>query len=45
MTELEAQALSEFICFSCKVKEIKKFAEEFIRHEAGEIDNNGNEVS
>jgi hypothetical protein len=45
MTELEAQALPEFICLSCEVKEIKKFAEDFIRHEAGEIDDDGNEVS
>ena len=45
MTELEAQALSEFICLSCEVKEIKKFSDDFIRHEAGEIDDDGNEVS
>jgi hypothetical protein len=45
LTELEAQTLPEFICLSCEVKDIKKFAEDFIRHEAGEIDDDGNEVS
>jgi hypothetical protein len=45
LTEKKAQALSEFICLSCEVKEIKKFAEDFIRHEAGEIDDDGNEIS
>jgi hypothetical protein len=45
LTEKKARDLPEFICLSCEVKEIKKFAEDFIRHEAGEIDDDGNEVS
>jgi hypothetical protein len=44
LTEEQAQALPEFICSECYVKEIKDTAENFIRHEAGEIDDDGNEV-
>ena len=44
LTEKEAQALPEFICSSCQFQQIKKFAEDFIAYEAGEIDSDGNEV-
>jgi len=44
LTEDEAQDLPEYICFKCQVANVKTFAEEFIRHEAGEIDSDGNEV-
>ena len=45
LTEEEAQEEAEYHCASCCLVEIKKFAEDFIRHEAGEIDNDGTEVS
>jgi len=45
LTEEEAVALLEFSCSACIVKEIKVGAENLIRHEAGEIDSDGNEVS
>ena len=44
LTEEEAQAATEYNCVSCCLAEIKKFADDFIRHDAGEIDNDGNEV-
>jgi len=44
LTEDEAQALPEYICFKCQVANVETFAEEFIRHEAGEIDSDGNEI-
>jgi hypothetical protein len=44
LTEEEAQAASDYMCSSCCVAEVKKFADDFIRHEAGEIDDCGNEV-
>jgi hypothetical protein len=45
MTEEEAQEASDYMCSSCCLVEIKKFAADFIRYEAGEIDNDGNSVS
>jgi len=45
LTEEEAVALPEFACSACIVKEIKAGVEDLIRHEAGEIDSDGNEVS
>ena len=45
MTEKEAQEASEYTCASCCLAEIKKFAADFIRYEAGEIDDDGNSVS
>ena len=44
MTEEEAQDMPEFICTSCTADALKKFANDFIRHEAGEIDDDGNSV-
>ena len=44
LTEEEAQEEAEYHCASCCLVEIKKFAEDFIRHDAGEIDDDGNEV-
>ena len=41
LTEEEAQEAAEYQCASCCLAEIKKFAEDFIRHEAGEIDDDG----
>ena len=45
LTEEEAQALPEYICGECEVVDLKKFATDFIRHEAGEIDDDGNSVA
>jgi len=45
LTEEEAQKASEYICSACCLAEIKKFAEDFIRHEAEEIDDDGHSVS
>ena len=45
MTEEEAQEASDYTCASCCFAEVKKFAEDFIRYEAGEIDDEGNSVS
>ena len=45
MTEEEAQEASEYICGGCEVVDLKKFAADFIRYEAGEIDDDGNSVS
>ena len=45
MTEEEAQEAAEYQCASCCLAEIKKFAADFIRHEAGEIDDDGQSVS
>ena len=45
MTEEEAQEASDYTCASCCFAEVKKFAEDFIRYEAGEIDDDGNSVS
>ena len=45
MTEEEAQALPEYICGGCQVDDLKKFMNDFIRHEAGEIDDDGNSVA
>ena len=45
MTEKEAQEASEYTCASCCFAEIKKFAADFIRYEAGEIDDDGNSIS
>ena len=45
MTEEEAQEAEGYHCASCCLVEIKAFTEVFIRHEAGEIDDDGNEVS
>ena len=44
LTEKEAQEMQEFICTSCTADALKKFAADFIRHEAGEIDDWGNEI-
>jgi hypothetical protein len=44
LTEEEARAASDFMCSSCCLVEVKKFAADFIRYEAGEIDDLGNEV-
>ena len=44
LTEEEAQDMPEFICTSCTANALKKFAADFIRHEAGEIDDWGNEI-
>ena len=44
LTEEEAQAASDYMCSACCLAEVKKFADDFIRHEAGEIDDCGNEV-
>jgi len=44
LTEKEAQEMPEFICTSCMANTLKKFADDFIRHEAGEIDDDGNSV-
>jgi PHD-finger len=44
LTEKEAQEMPEFICSSCTADALKKFANDFIRHEAGEIDDWGNEI-
>ena len=44
LTEEEAQALPEYICGGCEVVDLKKFMADFIRHEAGEIDDDGNSV-
>jgi hypothetical protein len=44
LTEKEAQEMPEFICTSCTADALKKFANDFIRHEAGEIDDWGNEI-
>ena len=44
LTEEEAVALPEFACSACIVKEIKAGVEALVRHEAGEIDSDGNEV-
>ena len=41
LTEEEAVALPEFTCSACIVKEIKAGADDFIRYEAGEIDDDG----
>ena len=45
MTEKEAQEAAYYQCASCCLAEIKKFAADFIRYEAGEIDNDGHSVS
>ena len=45
MTEEEAQDAEGYHCASCCLTEIKKFADDFIRHDAGEIDDDGKEVS
>ena len=48
LTEEEAQALPEYECPACFSKnqavEIAKAMEDYLRHEAGEIDDDGNEV-
>jgi hypothetical protein len=44
LTEEEAREASDFMCSSCCLVEVKKFADDFICHEAGEIDDDGNEV-
>jgi hypothetical protein len=44
MTEQQAQEAEGYHCASCCLAEIKAFAEAFIRHEAKEIDDDGNEV-
>ena len=48
LTEEEAQALPEYECPACFSKnqavEIAKAMENYLRHEAGEIDDDGNEV-
>ena len=44
MTEEEAQEASDYMCKLCCLAEIKKFAQDYIRHEAGEIDDDGNSV-
>ena len=45
LTEEQAQEATEYHCASCCLSEIKKFAENFIRHEAGEINDDGHSVS
>ena len=49
LTEEEAVALPMYECPACfsknQAKEIARVMEDFIRHEAGEIDSDGNEVS
>jgi hypothetical protein len=45
MTEVEAQEAEGYHCASCCLADIKAFTEVFIRHEAGEIDDDGKEVS
>jgi hypothetical protein len=45
LTEEEAQAASDYMCSACCLAEVKKFAADFIRHEAGEIDDLGNEIA
>jgi hypothetical protein len=45
LTEKEAQEAAEYQCASCCLAEVKKFAEDFIRYEAGEIDDDGHSVS
>jgi len=44
LTEKEAQDLPEFICTSCMANILIKFSDDFIHHEAGEIDDSGNEI-
>ena len=44
LTEEEAQAAEEYHCASCCLAEVKAYAEAFIRHEAGEIDDDGGSV-
>jgi hypothetical protein len=44
LTEEEARAATDYICSSCCLAEVKKFAADFIRYEAGEIDDDGNEI-
>jgi hypothetical protein len=48
LTEEEAVALPTYECSACfsknQAKEIARVMEDFIRHEAGEIDDHGNEV-
>lgn len=44
LTEEQAQEAAGYHCASCCLAEIKSFAEAFIRHEAGEIDNEGESV-
>ena len=45
MTEEEARAASDYMCSSCCLAEIKNFAEDFIRHKADEIDDDGHSAS
>jgi len=45
LTEKEAQEAADYMCSSCCLAEVKKFAEDFIRYEAGEINDDGQSVS
>ena len=44
LTEEEAQAAEEYHCAACCLAEVKAYADAFIRHEAGEIDDDGGSV-
>jgi len=45
LTEEQAQEAAGYHCAPCCLAEVKKFAADFIRYEAGEIDDDGHSVS